>query len=378
MTERELDLDSQPRKRIAVAVSSTETNFRNGHEGSDFAYNLDAARPYSNQARVTVSPLSSISQYATDTGDVISPYRQNQYSYGGKGFLSPVPGFAYQDDGVDYGINYSQPMLGHDQTYMLGSYARYSAKAMSVSPEAAYYAYGDLVRRPAVTSESPTGFSLSGMAASLPSDTDRVDTAERLLPQVNRTLTGGSSSYRADGLPSYSSAKTSPTTSMPEVGYPGMSSSYDSPYSAPITLPSSIPHRSSSQHDGSSFQSSSSSGSDPLYSSTDSSLRSADDSNSGLSYIYSDKLEGARREPQSNGGTNSESVLPNGHIYVPDSHTHGPPPSSSQSYGSSQGSVSSAVGVDGSATSSRGSRSSGSSHMHSTDGHRRSAGNLRG
>lgn len=311
-------------------------------------------------------------------------YRQGQYPYGSKGFLSTMPGFPYQDDGVDYGINYSQPMLGNDPAYMIGPYARYSSKSMSVSPEAAYYAYGNLVHRPAVTSESPTGFSLSGMAASLPNETDRGDPSERLLPQINRTLTGSSSSYRPDGLPSsYSSTKTSPTTSMPEVGYPGLSSGFDSPYAPPNTLSSSVPHRSSSQHEGSSFQSNATSASDPMYSSTDPSLRSgADDSSSGLSYIYSDKLDGSRRNSQSSGGASSGSVLPNGHIYVPDSHTHAPPPSSSQSYGSSQGSVgsSAAAGVDGATTSSRGSRSSGSSHMHGTsDGqHRRSAGNLRG
>ncbi|KAI1778505.1 hypothetical protein F4818DRAFT_303317 [Hypoxylon cercidicola] len=420
MTEREVDSESsQPRKRIAVAcgrcrkrkircsgdpgnglpcsncknagyepclflrVSSTETHLRN--EGNEFSYNLDAARPYSNQTRVAVSPVSSMSQYAADTsgGDVMTSYRQNQYPYGGKGYYSAMSGWTggYQDDGVDYSINYSHPMLGQDPAHMVQGYGRYgSGKSVYVDPETALYAYGNLVHRPAVTSESPTGFSLSGMAASLPNATDRVDPSDRLLPQVNRTLTG-SSSYRTDGLPAYSSSKTSPTTSMPEVGYGGMNSGIDSPYSAPNALPSSVPYRSSNQHDGPSYQSNTTSPSDPLYPPADPSLRSGDDSSSGLSYIYSDKLDGSRRDSQSSGGASSGSVLPNGHVYVPDSHGHAPPPSnsSSQSYGSSSGSSSSAaaaVAVEGAAASTGGRGSRGSSHMH--DGHRRSAGNLRG
>ncbi|XXH04053.1 Peptidyl-prolyl cis-trans isomerase-like 4 [Hypoxylon texense] len=411
MTEREVDPDSnQPRKRIAVAVSSTETHLR--HEGNDFGYNLEAARPYSNQARVAVSPLSSMSQYATDTpgGDPMSPYRQGQYQYGSKGYFSPMSGWAgaYQDDGVDYAINYSQPMLGQDPTHMVQGYGRYgSGKSVYVDSDAALYAYGNLVHRPAVTSESPTGFSLSGMAASLPNTSDRVGPSERLLPQVNRTLTS-SSSYRTEDLPGYTSAKTSPTTSMPEVGFGGMNPTFDSPYSTPGTLPSSLPHRSSSQHDASSFHSSGTSGSDSIYSSTatttDPSLRpgAAADDSSGLSYIYSDKLDGSRRDSQSSGGgASSGSVLPNGHVYVPDSHAHAhappppPPPggSSQTSYVGSQGSggggngAVGGAGVDGAtaaATTSagvgggRGSRGGGSSHMHAAEGHRRSAGNLRG
>lgn len=339
----------------------------------------------------------------------MSSYRQTQYPYGSKGYFSPMSAWAgaYQDDGVDYAINYSQPMLGQDPTHMVQGYSRYgSGKSVYVDTDTALYGYGNLVHRPAVTSESPTGFSLSGMAASLPNATDRVGTSDRLLPQVNRTLTG-SSSYRTDDLPGFSSAKTSPTTSMPEVGFGGINPPFDSPYSAPSTLPSSLPHRSSSQHqhqhqhDGPSsyhHHGGGTSGSEPLYSSssssaaaTDSSLRSAaDDSGSGLSYIYSDKLDGSRRDSQSSGGAGSGSVLPNGHIYVPDSHAHAPPPpppssSSSQSYVGSQGSSTSSavVGVVDGATATatsggRGSHGSGSSHMHATEGHRRSAGNLRG
>ncbi|KAI1370186.1 hypothetical protein F4677DRAFT_383374 [Hypoxylon crocopeplum] len=416
MTEREVDPESsQPRKRIAVAcgrcrkrkircsgdpgnglpcsncknagfepclflrVSSTETQLRN--DGSEFGYNLEAARPYTNQARVTVAQLNAtMSHYPPDMsgGDVMTPYRHHPYPYGGKGYYSTMSGWTggYPEDGVDYGINYAYPILSQDPSHMVQGYGRYSSgKPVYVESDASPYSFGNLVHRPAVSSESPTGFSLSGMAASLPSAPDRVVPSERLLPQVNRTLTG-SSTYRTDGLPNYqssnySSSKTSPASSITEVGYSSLNSSFDSPYPTPNTLPSSVPQRSASQHDGTTYQPGSSSSSETLYASSDQTLRAAEDATPGLSYIYSDKLDSSRRDSHSSGGASGGSVLPNGHIYVPDSHhTHA---SSSQSYVSSQGSA-----VDGATTSSgRGSGSSGSSHMH-TDGHRRSAGNLRG
>ncbi|KAI1207156.1 uncharacterized protein F4807DRAFT_462887 [Annulohypoxylon truncatum] len=368
MTDRDIDSESsQPRKRIAVAVSSLETPFKN--DGNDFGYNLEAARPYSNQSRVSVSQLSPISQYPADIsgGDVITSYRQNQYQYGGKGYYSMSGWTNGYGDEVDYGLNYPYPILGQDAAHMVQSYGRYgSGKPVYVDPEAPSYSYGSLVHRPAVSSESPTGFSLSGMAASLPSATDRVVPSDRLLPQVNRTLTG-SSTYRAEGLPSYNNSKTSPTSTIPDVGYGGLSSSYDQSYSAaPSSLPPSIPHRLSGQNDGAAYQSSATAAAEGIYASSDHPLRSTEDTNS-VSYIYSDKTDSSRRDSQSSGGGSSGSVLPNGHIYVPDSHV-----SSSQSY-SSQSST-----LDGATTSTgRGSGSSVSSHMH-TDTHRRSAGNLRG
>lgn len=349
-------------------VSSTETHLRN--DGSDFGYNLEAARTYSN-SRVAVSQLTPISEFPADIsgGDVISSYRPNQYQYGGKGYYSTLSGWtsAYQDD-VDYGINYPYQMLGQDPAHMVQSYGRYgSGKPVYVDPETPPYSYGSLVHRPAVSSESPTGFSLSGMAASLPSASDRIVPSDRLLPQLNRTSTA-SSGYRADGLQSYNSSKASPTSTMPEVGYTSLSSSYDQSYSTtPSTLPSSIPHRLAGQHDGAAYQSSANAATESMYASSDPANRPTGDTSPGFSYIYSDNREGSRRESQSSGGAGSGSVLPNGHVYVPDSHQ------SSHSY-SGQSST-----LDGHTPSpARGSGSStSSSHMH-TDTHRRSAGNLRG
>ncbi|KAI2625054.1 hypothetical protein GGR54DRAFT_548180 [Hypoxylon sp. NC1633] len=419
MTERDVDSESsQPRKRIAVAcnrcrkrkircsgdpgnghpcsncknagwepclflrVQATETHLRT--DGHVFEYNLEAARPYSNQARVTVSQLNSISEYPTDIsgGDVMSPYRQHpHYAYSSKGYYPTMSGWTstYPDDGVDYSMSYPYQLLNADGSSLVHSYGRYgSGKPVYVDPETPSFSYSNLVHRPAVHTESPTGFSLSGMAASLPNPSDRVVPSDRLLPQVNRTLTS-TSAYRSDGLPSYST-KTSPTSPLSEVGYGGLSSSFDkfekfdSPYSHPTTLPSSVSHRSASHHDGGTYASSGTPTPDSMYSS-DHPLRSAEDGSSGLSYIYSDTKLDTRRDSQSSGGGSSGPVLPNGHLYVPDSH-HSHAHSSTQGYVSSQSSVGEGAAAASSGRGS-GSSSSGSSHMH-TDGHRRSAGNLRG
>lgn len=306
-------------------------------------------------------------------GDVLTSYRPNQYQYGTKGYYSAISGWTgtYQDEGVDYNLNYSYPMLSQDTSHMVQGYGRYgSGKPVYVDTDTSTYSY-NLVHRPAVSSESPNGFSLTGMAASLPNTSDRVP-SNRLLPQVNRTLTSPAS-YRTDGLPSFPGSKTSPTSPMSDVGYNNLHSSFESPYSPPSTLGSNIPHRSSNAQENSTYQSGPSSTTESLYPAGDQSLRSAEDSNAGLSYIYSDKLEGSRRDSQSSGGGTSGSVLPNGHVYVPDSHHPHIPSSSSQSYIAPQNNA-----VDGGTTSSgRGSGSSGSSHMHA-ESHRRSAGNLRG
>ncbi|KAI5856185.1 hypothetical protein GGS23DRAFT_617844 [Durotheca rogersii] len=411
MAEREGDVESQPRKRIAVAcgrcrkrkircsgdtghglpcsncknaghepclflrVSSTETHLRN--DNNEFGYNLEAARPYSHQARIAGSPLSSISQYSDlSAGDGVNSYRPNQYPYGNgsKGYYSAMPGWSagYQNDGVDYGLNYSYPMLSHDPAHMVQGYGRYgSGKSLYVDNETSSYPYGNLIQRPTVSSDSATGFSLSGMAASLPNASDRVVPSDRLLPQVNRTLTG-SSGYRPDGIGNaYSNTKASPTGSMSEVSYGSLSSNFETQYSAGTALPSGVLHRPTGQNDNTNYLNSAASASDVIYTSSDHALRSAEDTGPGLSYIYGGTKAGtSRRGSESSGGASPESVLPNGHVYVPDTHeSHAPPP---QSYVASQD------GVEGATRSSgRRSGSGGSAHLH-TDGRRRSAGNLRG
>ncbi|CAJ2502161.1 Uu.00g095550.m01.CDS01 [Anthostomella pinea] len=416
MTDREDSDTSQPRKRIAVAcgrcrkrkircsgdpgnggpcsncksagyepclflrVSSTETHLRN--EGSDYGYNLDAARTYANQTRGAVSPLNPLSHYAADLppGDVLSSYRQSPYPYSSKNYYSTMAGWqgAYPDDGVDYGLNYpSYQMLNQDSAPLVQGYGRYgSSKPVYVDSESPSYSYGSLVHRPAVNSDSQ-GFSLSSMAASLPSASDRVISSDRLHSEVNRTLTG-SSMYRADGLLThYGGTKPSPTSTIPEVGYNNPGTTFESPYSASSTLPSGITQRTASQADTAAYQASAGAAADTVYPSGDQTLRPAEDANAGLSYVYSDsKLDNTRRGSRSRSGAGAGSVLSNGHVYVPESHhTHAPP----QSYVVPSSSASQASGRGGPPTpAAAGSRVRGTSHTTPSDVHRRSAGSLRG
>ncbi|KAI1501334.1 hypothetical protein F5X99DRAFT_418565 [Biscogniauxia marginata] len=428
MTEREDSDSSQPRKRIAVAcgrcrkrkircsgdpgnggpcsncknaghepclflrVSSHETQIRN--EGSDYGYNLDAARTYANHPRGTASPLNPSAMYTAQMPptDVLAPYRQNPYQYGGKGYYSTMSGWtgAYPDEEVDYGLNYpSYPMLNQDPAHMVQGYGRYgSGKSVYIDPHASSYSYGSLAHRPAaaaaaaVNNESQ-GFSLSSMAASLPTTSDRMVPSDRLHSQVNRTLTG-SSNYRTDGLPShYPSAKTAPPSTVSDVGYSGIHSNFEPPYTASSTLTSNISHRPASNTDGNAYPPSANTGTDAaVYTAGEQSLRPAEDSGSSLSYIYSDtKLERSRRGSHSSGGASSAPVLSNGHVYVPESSHH--PHVSSQSYvvpggPPSQGSRGDGATASAGGSSGSSSSSSGPSHMQPSDGHRRSAGSLRG
>ncbi|KAI1336683.1 hypothetical protein F5Y15DRAFT_426885 [Xylariaceae sp. FL0016] len=378
---------------IEDTVSSTETHLRN--EGSDYGYNLDAARTYANQARGAVSPLNSLAQYSTDlsagSGDVLGSYRQNPYPYSSsKSYYSTMSGWGgtYQDDGVDYGLNYSPyPMISQDPSHLVQGYSRYSGKApVYVDEGSSSYSYGNLVHRPAVSNDSQ-GFAMSGMAASLPPATS----SDRLHSQVNRTLTG-SSSYRADGVPSpYSTAKgSSANAAIPEVGYSSVPSSFDSPYSATSTLAS---QRSASHGDSSAYTPGGGSAADTLYGAaapSDQALRPAEDASAaGLSYLYggSDR-NGSRRDSHSSGGAASAgTMLSNGHAYVPDAshHAHAAAafshgymvPAGAQGDRTTATAVAVAASAGGRGGGGGGGGGGGSSHAPS-EGHRRSAGSLRG
>ncbi|KAI3333209.1 hypothetical protein F4824DRAFT_491013 [Ustulina deusta] len=403
MTDREES--DQPRKRIAVAtdlrttpsvedaasgrfvVSSTERHFKD----SDYTYNLEAARPYAHQSPGTVSPLSSLPQYAHDitTGDALTSYRQSPYPYSNtsssKSYYPTIPGWTstYADDGtgsVDYSLNYSSyQIINQEPQSLVPGYSQYSTrKSVYVDPETSSYSYGNLVHRPAVSSDSQ-GFSLSSMAASLPSASDRLHSS------VNRTLTS-SSSYRADGLPAqYSNAKASSASTIPDAAYSNLQPPFESPYSTTGTLASTMAHRPSSHADTTAYPPGATTATDQLYTPGD--QRSSEDASGALGYIYADnnKLGGSRRDSQSSGGVSAGSLLSNGHVYVPDSHSAHPTPhpyvvssapSSSQSRGIVDGATASGgTGVGGGGRG-RGS-SSGSSHRPS-DSQRRSAGSLRG
>ncbi|RYP79544.1 hypothetical protein DL769_002908 [Monosporascus sp. CRB-8-3] len=372
MPERDQDSESsQPRKRIAVAVSSTETPLKE----QEFGYNIDASRTF--QARATVSPLNTHYPGEMPAGDVMA-YRQGSYPYASKSYYSGVSGWTstYPEDGVEY-VNYPPyQMMGQDTVHMMQSYGRYGpSKSVYVDPETSAYSYGNLVHRPAVSSDSPN-FSLSGMADSLPNPSSaRVVPSDRLLPQVTRAMTN--SSYRTDDLPAqYPSKTTASHASSPSTvsdAYDALNASFDSPvsYTATGTMPSSISHRAASQSDSTSYQPNASSAADTIYSTSDQSLRPTDETGAGLSYIYSDRDSG-RRDPQSSGGA---STLSNGHVYVPESHHH--THASAQGYVVSGASVSQGAVVEGATTAVTRSGHSGITRLHS-ESHRRSAGSLRG
>lgn len=354
---------------FSVQVSSTEANFRS--ENNDFSYNLETARAYQTN-RGGASAVNHVPQYVTDsTGDVMASYRQSPYYGGGKGYYSPMSGWAgaYAGDDIhaDWGIVCPQPppafpLMGQDLSQ---SYSRYGsgpkASASYVDSDAPTYSYGNLVHRPAAVSNDSPNFSLTSMAASLPNPSDR------LLPNVNRTLTN--SSYRTDGLSSqYTSGKlpasqTSATSAIADVGYNSLNAGFDtsSSYSSSTTLAANASQRSSSHSEAPAYHTATSAGASDLYSS---------DRPDDAGYLYGDRLGGSRRDSHSSGGAASSRLLANNQAaYVPDSHNT---QASAQAYAGSQA-------AEGATTSTGGASSSGSgtSRVH-LGGHRRSAGSLRG
>ncbi|KAK5634318.1 hypothetical protein RRF57_010032 [Xylaria bambusicola] len=382
MTDRE-DSD-QPRKRIAVAVSSTERHLKD----SDYTYNLEAAR-LAHQGAGAVSPLTSLPQYTHDvvTGDGLTPYRQSPYPYSSNGSTrnyystSAMPGWSstYADDStsnVEYSYYSSYPLMSQEPTSLVPGYNQYSARRpVYADPETAPYPYANLAHRPTVGSDSQ-GFSLSSIAASLPSASDRIHS------NVNRTLTS-SSSYRTDGLPAqYASTKIS---SAPDIAYSNLQPAFESPYPSTSTLASPITHHRPSSHAEVAYPSTAAAATaDQLYSSGD---RAAEDTASatGLGYIYGDnnKINGSSSQRDTSHHSSRDmsgagSLLANGHVYVPESHSAHPTPhpyvvpSTSSNRATIDTSSSNA-----SAAASRSGSNSGSAHR-SSDSQRRSAGTLRG
>ncbi|KAI0967124.1 hypothetical protein F4678DRAFT_483259 [Xylaria arbuscula] len=383
--------------RVPIAktrVSSTERHFKD----TDYTYNLEAARAYAHQGQGAVSPLTSLPQYAHDiaTGDGLAAYRQSSYPYSSnsssKGYYPTIPGWTstYADDGtsnVDYGLNYSSYQIINQEppSLMPAGYSQYSArKPVYVDPEASSYSYGSLVHRPAVSDSQ--GFSLSSIAASLPSASDK----------LHSRAPASSSSYRTDGLSTQYAAntKTSSATTIPEVAYSNLQPTYEAPYSTTGTLYTFLIPSTNlltiSTHYYRLFLPGTTTATDHLYTSTtDPSLRNPEDASRNLGYIYggeNNKLGGSRRDSHSSAGQMSAgSLLSNGHVYVPDSHSAHPTPhpyvvsSPSSSRGVAEGASAPTSGrVGGGSGNGSGSGSSAGSSHRSSDSQRRSAGSLRG
>ncbi|KAI1747803.1 hypothetical protein F4782DRAFT_535078 [Xylaria castorea] len=374
---------------LFLRVSSQETPLK---DTSEYTYNIDAARAYGNPRGTAVSPMSPLPQYAHEiAGDGLTAYRQSPYPYTSKGYYSNMSGWAgtYQDDGnVDYSLSYSYPMINQEPApplvsgYPTSPYNTRKSVYVDPTETTPSYSYGSLVHRPAAvvgsssSSNDAQGFSLSGMAASLPSASDRLHSS------VNRTLTSSSSSnYRADGggggIPAY---PQNGKTAADVVAYSTLQPSYEPPYSTTTTaLASAIAHRATAHADAA-YPPASAAAEQHLYasSSSDPSIRSEDPS-AGLSYVYSDTTTSNARRRDSHSttatGGGGGSLLSNGHVYVPESHhaTYVVPTSASSR--NIEGAASSSGSGSGSGSSSS---STGGSQRHREDAHRRSAGSLRG
>lgn len=351
--------------------------------------------------------MSPLPQYGHDivNGDGLASYRPSPYPYGSsKGYYPNMSGWGstYPDDsGVDYGLNYSSlQIINQDGAPMVSGYSPYSSrKSVYVDPETQTYPYGNIIHRSSVSNDGQ-GFSLSSMAASLPSPSDRLQSS------VNRTLTSASN-YRGDGLPlPYAHGKTPSANGMPEVAYGQLQPAFESPYSTTTgALASAIAHRATAHADATYPTTGTTTAEQHLYPPTDPAIRSTEDATAALSYVYSDnKHSGSRRDSHSGGnggggggggggGVGAGPILSNGHIYVPESHTAHPaphayaPPGSQgrtldedTSSGVAGGSNANNSSNSGSGTGNSGSSShaGGSSQRQHSDGHRRSAGSLRG
>ncbi|KAI0390558.1 hypothetical protein F5Y17DRAFT_54394 [Xylariaceae sp. FL0594] len=360
---------------LFLRVSSQETPFMKDSSG-DYTYNLDAARPYAHQTRGPVSPLSSLTQYAAATHDMTgggaeTSYRQSAAypSYSSKGYYPAMAGWtttaattagaAYgaTDDvsgagagGADYGLSYApyQMVTAEPAPIIPSSYHQYTnvgrGKSVYMDTDvqvqaATPFSYGSLVHRPATVSGDGAqgGFSLSSMAASLPSSgaSDRILASDRLHSSVSRTLTSSSGNYRGDAAHLYSNSSSAGPSSKTTAGMSdvtaygaSMHPSYESAYNTAV---------SSRGLSATTAETSSSSTYDQLYASSadHQTMRAGED----VGYVYGSDASklGLRREssqsqqnnsPSSHGATTAASaggtgsLLSNGQLYVPESHSH--------------------------------------------------------
>ncbi|KAI0192533.1 hypothetical protein F4808DRAFT_475485 [Astrocystis sublimbata] len=359
---------------------------------------MDAARNYANaRGAAGVSPMSPIPSYAHEMpggdGSGMTPgYRQHSYPYSASGrayYPSPsMSGWAsaagYHDDGaVDYGLQYpsypiihqepanAAPLVSGYGTTTTGSpyntrrpvYVDSAEAAATASPS--YNTYGGLVHRPAAggagsAGDAQGGFSLSSMAASLPSASDRLQSG------VNKTLPSPSSLgyHRADG--SAGSIQPYQNGKPMAVQYSSLQSAYETPYSATTT---DIAHRATAHADAA-YPPASNAAVDHLYAGTagEHGIR-PEDPHTGIAYVYGggggdtttnttntntshsngsgsgsgsshtndhDNGRSSRHSTRlSNSGSASTGTgtLSNGHVYVPQQTTYVMPPSAPQAHG---------------------------------------------
>ncbi|KAK8067481.1 hypothetical protein PG996_006593 [Apiospora saccharicola] len=348
---------------LFLRVSSTETHLRDG--SGDYGYNVETARAY--HARSSggggggggLSPLAAYNAMA-DAG-AAAAYRQNSYAgyaTGGKGYYSTAWTGAggYPDDGgvaaaAEYGLSGYPPyattaQLGQDPAEMYRYGSSTSSKAAAAAAAAAAgsvyvdpaeaaaastYPYGSLVHRPAgaavtavtvgaaaVSSSDLPNFSLSSMAASLPSSQNSTgsSTSDRL-PNPHRTLSSSSSvsaAYRSsNGLPPSSgspyASKASTAAAAADVSGYGDYGESPGSYSTGASSTATLSGRSMSAQ----------------YPTTATAAEYGTADHHGGSYIYESKVPTSPLASPSprRGSHQAAATLTNGHDYVPvSSHGH--------------------------------------------------------
>ncbi|SPO06677.1 uncharacterized protein DNG_09369 [Cephalotrichum gorgonifer] len=364
MAEREPEGESNPpRKRIAVAVSSTETPLRN--DSGEFTYDLQSARTY--QARGAMASMGPVpNQFPAEgipamaSGEMLGPYRHGAgsaypYAAAAKGYYGPAVSawpHGYAEDGVDYGLQ-----LGTTTKYEGGT-----SPATYLSMEHSYGFAGSattgLVHRaapapaPLITAAAEIpNFSLSTVAASLPTQLHGgLSSKDRLLPGPSSRTLPSSAPYRGDyQTMTKLSSRTHGSPSVSAIADVAAYGSFDGAYSAQqqaVALPSHGSTTSSSSpsssrggadaysptgRPGSDMYSTASgrasdvysSASDSIFSAAETSLRNQS-SESELGYQYSN----SRRDMGDDGGGGGASgQLANGHVY-----TSLPPPAGGGGY----------------------------------------------
>ncbi|KAK8024589.1 hypothetical protein PG993_012655 [Apiospora rasikravindrae] len=337
---------------LSLRFPSTETHLRDG--SADYGYNVETARAYhARSSGGSLSPLAAFNAVAAmaDGGVAGAAYRQTSYpgyaTAGGKGYYSTAAwtGGTYPDDGgvAEYGLGgyptypTTAAQLGQDpaeQLYRYGSSASSKAAAAAAAAGSVYvdpvdaaaastYPYGT------VSSSELPNFSLSSMAASLPSSQNsNGSSASDRLPNPHRTLSSSSSvsAYRAaDGLPASSgspySSKTSTSTGDVST-YGGDFGDSPASYSTGTSSSATLSGRSMST------QYSTAATAAAEYGAAD---------HAGGSYIYTDNKvsTGSPLTSPSRRGSHAAAALANGHDYVPVSHSHVPQTHPSYGGGSS-------------------------------------------
>ncbi|KAM5350346.1 hypothetical protein ACJ41O_006851 [Fusarium nematophilum] len=271
MAERDAIDDVTPqRKRIAVAVASTETHMKQ----ESFSYNLESSRQYQARGTSVVPPLPSTTASYPDglpayANEPIVYRPAPTFAYSTKPYYPAMPAWGHgyaEDQGINYAMYPPSYHAMHDSDYGIsyrigsGTVSKSGGVCVDTEPNYAYSsgtnATAALVHRSAPVSGDSTSLTFQSMAAG-------VNMGDRVLPMPlgrpvpGQTAAASSPSYRNDsgssiysgGAGGSSSSRssqasnstmgTSPATASPDSEAPSGYTSYE-PSSVPPGLPSSM------------------------------------------------------------------------------------------------------------------------------------------